>query len=159
MGNWGSISQWLNFKLFGITYLVGKIKFKLFFSGSTGWVRGLQPYKRPYKKDWFPWSSFTLLLGGISNPIYKRLVFGPNLVRVTSTRVKDFYVFWKVASGACRMEVYGACWMLALDFDTPPTFISSRESEGLTPSTSWGMDFYAWCFLFLLFFSWMSQLM
>ena len=31
-----SISQWLNFKLFGITYLVGKIKFKLFFSGSTG---------------------------------------------------------------------------------------------------------------------------
>ena len=34
-----SLSQWLNFKLFGITYLVGKIKFKLFFSGSTGWVR------------------------------------------------------------------------------------------------------------------------
>ena len=26
-----SLSQWLNFKLFGITYLVGKIKFKLFF--------------------------------------------------------------------------------------------------------------------------------
>ena len=25
------LSQWLNFKLFGITYLVGKIKFKLFF--------------------------------------------------------------------------------------------------------------------------------
>ena len=25
--------QWLNFKLFGITYLVGKIKFKLFFQG------------------------------------------------------------------------------------------------------------------------------
>ena len=34
-----SLSQWLNFKLFGITYLVGKIKFKLFFSGSIGWVR------------------------------------------------------------------------------------------------------------------------
>ena len=33
------LSQWLNFKLFGITYLVGKIKFKLFFSGSIGWVR------------------------------------------------------------------------------------------------------------------------
>ena len=31
-----SLSQWLNFKLFGITYLVGKIKFKLFFSDSTG---------------------------------------------------------------------------------------------------------------------------
>ncbi len=30
------LGQWLNFKLFGITYLVGKIKFKLFFSGSTG---------------------------------------------------------------------------------------------------------------------------
>ena len=28
-----SLSQWLNFKLFGITYLVGKIKFKLFFQG------------------------------------------------------------------------------------------------------------------------------
>ena len=27
------IEQWLNFKLFGITYLVGKIKFKLFFQG------------------------------------------------------------------------------------------------------------------------------
>ena len=26
-----SLSQWLNFKLFGITYLVGKIKFKPFF--------------------------------------------------------------------------------------------------------------------------------
>ena len=37
-----SLSQWLNFKLFGITYLVGKIKFKLFFSGSIGWVRILQ---------------------------------------------------------------------------------------------------------------------
>ena len=33
------LSQWLNFNLFGITYLVGKIKFKLFFSGSIGWVR------------------------------------------------------------------------------------------------------------------------
>ena len=33
-----SLSQWPNFKLFGITYLVGKIKFKLFFSGSIGWV-------------------------------------------------------------------------------------------------------------------------
>ena len=31
-----SLSQWLNFQLFGITYLVGKIKFKLFFSGSIG---------------------------------------------------------------------------------------------------------------------------
>ncbi len=33
------LGQWLNFKLFGITYLVGKIKFKPFFSGSIGWVR------------------------------------------------------------------------------------------------------------------------
>ena len=33
------LGQWLNFKLFGITYLIGKIKFKLFFSGSIGWVR------------------------------------------------------------------------------------------------------------------------
>ena len=32
------LGQWLNFKLFGITYLVGKIQFKLFFSGSIGWV-------------------------------------------------------------------------------------------------------------------------
>ena len=30
------MSNWPNFKLFGITYLVGKIKFKLFFSGSIG---------------------------------------------------------------------------------------------------------------------------
>ena len=27
------LGQWLNFKLLGITYLVGKIKFKLFFQG------------------------------------------------------------------------------------------------------------------------------
>ena len=33
---YSSLSQWPNFKLFGITYLVGKIKFKLFFSGSIG---------------------------------------------------------------------------------------------------------------------------
>ncbi len=34
-----SLSQWLNFKLFGITYLVGKIKFKLFFQGPLAeWV-------------------------------------------------------------------------------------------------------------------------
>ncbi len=32
------LSQRLNLKLFGITYLVGKIKVKLFFSGSIGWV-------------------------------------------------------------------------------------------------------------------------
>ena len=38
------LGQWLNFKLFGITYLVGKIKFKLFFSGSIGWVSLLQAY-------------------------------------------------------------------------------------------------------------------
>ena len=30
------LGQWLNFKLLGVTYLVGKIKFKLFFSGSIG---------------------------------------------------------------------------------------------------------------------------
>ncbi len=29
------LGQWLNFKLFGITYLVGTIKFKLFISGSS----------------------------------------------------------------------------------------------------------------------------
>ena len=29
----GLLGQWPNFKLFGITYLVGKIKFKLFFQG------------------------------------------------------------------------------------------------------------------------------
>ena len=28
------LGQWLNFNFFEITYLVGKIKFKLFFSGS-----------------------------------------------------------------------------------------------------------------------------
>ena len=33
------LGQWLNFKLFGITYLVGKIKFKPFISGSIGKVR------------------------------------------------------------------------------------------------------------------------
>ena len=37
--NYNLLGQWLNFKLFGVTYLVGKIKFKLFFSGSIGWVR------------------------------------------------------------------------------------------------------------------------
>ena len=31
-----SLGQWLNFKLFGITCLVGKIKFKLLFQGSIG---------------------------------------------------------------------------------------------------------------------------
>ena len=31
-----SLSQWLNFKLLEITYLVGKIKFKLFVSGAIG---------------------------------------------------------------------------------------------------------------------------
>ena len=36
MGNPYLLGQWLNFKLFGITYLVGKIKFKLFFPGSIG---------------------------------------------------------------------------------------------------------------------------
>ena len=35
------LGQWLNFKLFGITYLVGKIKFKLFFQGPLAeWVMG-----------------------------------------------------------------------------------------------------------------------
>ena len=30
------LGQWLNFELFVITYLVGKIKFKLLFQGSIG---------------------------------------------------------------------------------------------------------------------------
>ncbi len=34
------LGQWLNFKLFGITYLVGKVKFKLFFQGPLAeWVK------------------------------------------------------------------------------------------------------------------------
>ncbi len=37
------LSQWLNLKLFGITYLVGKIKFKLFFQGPLG----LSEYRAP----------------------------------------------------------------------------------------------------------------
>ena len=42
------LGQWLNFKLFGITYLVGKKKFKLFFSGSIGWVRNNVILKSSY---------------------------------------------------------------------------------------------------------------
>ena len=35
------LGQWLNFKLFGITYLVGKRKFKLFFQGPLAkWFSG-----------------------------------------------------------------------------------------------------------------------
>ena len=35
----GLLGQWLNFKLFGITYLVGTIKFKFFFQGPLAeWV-------------------------------------------------------------------------------------------------------------------------
>ena len=33
MGTRNLLGQWLNFKLFGITYLVGKIKFQLLFQG------------------------------------------------------------------------------------------------------------------------------
>ena len=34
LGFWGLLGQWLDFKLFGITYLVGENKpFKLFFQG------------------------------------------------------------------------------------------------------------------------------
>ncbi len=33
LGRRNLLGQWLNFKLFGITYLVGKIKFELFFQG------------------------------------------------------------------------------------------------------------------------------
>ncbi len=41
-GLFTSLSQWLNFKLFGITYLVGKIKFKLFFQGPLAeWVTSI----------------------------------------------------------------------------------------------------------------------
>ncbi len=43
------LGQWLNFKLLGITYLVGKIKFKLFFSGSIGWVSVLLWKKEIYR--------------------------------------------------------------------------------------------------------------
>ena len=40
------LGQWLNFKLFGITYLVGKIKFKLLFQGPLakwGWCHIMTP--------------------------------------------------------------------------------------------------------------------
>ncbi len=63
-----SLSQWLNFKLSGITYLVGKIKFKLFFSGSIGWVRkigvpqnGWFIMENPMNK-WMIW--------GVTTPIF-----------------------------------------------------------------------------------------
>ncbi len=47
------VGQWLNFKLFGITYLVGKIKFKLFFPGSIGWVRlGSPPFISHEVRPW-----------------------------------------------------------------------------------------------------------
>ena len=47
-----SLSQWLNFKLLGIPYLIGKIKFKLLFHGAIGWVSIgtiISHYKDSYK--------------------------------------------------------------------------------------------------------------
>ncbi len=41
------LGQWLNFKLFGITYLVGKIKFQLFFR--VHWLSELQYMKYIFK--------------------------------------------------------------------------------------------------------------
>ena len=62
------LGQWLNFKLFGITYLVGKIKFKHFFSGSSGWVSNMTMETPPRMKMYF------LLKTGIFQPVM--LVFG-----------------------------------------------------------------------------------
>ena len=53
------VGQWLNFKRFGITYLVGKIKFELLFQGPLGWVRF------PATKK-----SFTLKIG-VPNCLFK----------------------------------------------------------------------------------------
>ena len=53
--NMVSLSQWLNFKLFGITYLVGKISSNFFFSGSIGWVSGSDIDITPgsYRRSWW----------------------------------------------------------------------------------------------------------
>ena len=41
------LGQWLNFKLFGITYLVEKIKFKPFFFQGPGRLSEIISYKYP----------------------------------------------------------------------------------------------------------------
>ena len=50
------LGQWLNFKLFGITYLVGKIKFKLFFQGPLAkWVHDwsyVVPFVTNHRSIW-----------------------------------------------------------------------------------------------------------
>ena len=58
------LSQWLNFQLFGITYLVGKIKFKLFFQGPLA--------------EWDNYSSNNNIswnLGGFKNVFFGLLCF------------------------------------------------------------------------------------
>ena len=47
-----SLSQWPTFKLLEFTYVVGKIKFKLLFHGSFGWIGTcLEPKTHPTTKN------------------------------------------------------------------------------------------------------------
>ena len=56
------LGQWLNFKLFGITYLVGKIKIKLLFQGSIRQVSNLCLFFRWLFTDLFSHGRFITIL-------------------------------------------------------------------------------------------------
>ena len=101
------LSQWLNFKLFGITYLVGKIKFKLFFSGSIGWVRDCFFDMFFVKMKPF-WRCFFLDLGGFKHFFD---MFTPNLGEMmipnVTTNAVVFFRFGLVDSTTVIMRMDG----------------------------------------------------
>ena len=78
------LGQWLNFKLFGITYyLVGKIKFKLFFSGSIGWVSN--------NRVFFSQATGNYIMFSLSNPSTESLALwtSKNETRIITDVTQD----------------------------------------------------------------------
>ena len=75
------LGQWLNFTLFGITYLVRKIKFKRFFSGSIGWVR-------PWSNSYSPRKHLKVSTSIVST-LTLQLVLNKNVNKTTCRSTKE----------------------------------------------------------------------
>ncbi len=87
------LGQWLNFKLFGITYLVGKIKFNFFFQGPLAeWVMWFQPHTK-----WAPSPAISRVTTPISraltlvNPFIRPFI--EELVEAHFCRIHVWYIY------------------------------------------------------------------
>ena len=145
------LGQWLNFKLFGITYLVGKISRSNFFPDRVGRVKfrcALQRKSLPVvagSKKWHPLPCFCEVHEKLHmNPtrsILKPLGTVLNVVPGPEFRETSIWVFPKIGVFPPKSSILIGCSLIfAIHFGVPPIFGNIHIWTPLSerhPNSSW----------------------